>query len=78
MSSEGSPFTVDKCHDGKTLNENRDICHSNRVWDKDPWLVFGYRAGANISKIIVYNRVDCCANRIVGASIRICSDSGPH
>ena len=24
------------------------------------------------------SRYQCCANRIVGASIRICSDSDPH
>ena len=58
------------CHDGNTDDKS---CHST---DKDPWLVFGYRADAGISKIVVQNRVDCCAERIQGASIRVCSDSG--
>ena len=74
MSSHFDVFTVGKCHDGKTDGNN--FCHSDHDMDKDPWLVFGYRADADISKIVVVNRINCCENRIVGASIRICSDSG--
>ena len=78
MSSESGSFTVDKCHDGKT---DGHFCHSNHLGgDKDPYLVFRYRADADISKIIVHNRIgsEIVKQRIVGASIRICTDSGPH
>ena len=47
------------------------------IHPQDPWLVFRYRAGTDIRKIVVHNRKSCvCVIRIVGASIRICSDSG--
>ena len=79
MSSEHSSGSnsVDNCHDGKIDDE---FCHSNNNNDKNPWLVFGYRAGTDISKIVVTNRAFHSAQeiRIAGASIRICSDSGPH
>ena len=81
MSSENSSnkITVGNCHDGTTDDGN--FCQSsNNKGDTDPWLVFGYRADAGISKIVVTNRAGNTKylNRIKDASIRICSDSGPH
>ena len=67
-------YGLGNCHDGKT--DDSKFCHSDSA--KEPWLVFGYWADAGISEIVVHNRVDCCQGRIVGATIRICSDSGPH
>ena len=79
MSSEHSSGTnsVGNCHDGKIDDK---FCHSDLKKDKDPWLVFGYQADADIRKIVVANRAFKSAQeiRIVGASIRICSDSGLH
>ena len=79
MSSENSSNKqfVGKCHDGK-FNDGNFCQSSNNKGDTDPWLVFEYRAGAGISKIVVTNRAGNTKylNRIVGASIRICSDSG--
>ena len=78
LSSEHSSGSnsVGNCHDGKIDDK---ICHSATA-DDNPSLVFGYRAGANISKIVVTNRAFKSVQeiRIVGASIRICSDLGPH
>ena len=76
MSSQASHGRVSNCHDGNSTDEK--YCQSQKTKDKDPWLVFGYRADANISKIVVVNRAAAAdtAIRIVGASIRICSDSG--
>ena len=78
MSSENSN-TVGNCHDGKT-DDSKFCQSSNNKGDTDPWLVFEYRAGAGISKIVVTNRAGNTKylNRIKDASIRICSDSGPH
>ena len=73
LSSEHSNGSVGHCDDGKIDDK---FCHSDNAKDKDPWLVFGYRADAGISKIVVHNRIGCCTIRIVGATIRICSDSG--
>ena len=38
---------VGNCHDGKWTDAG--FCHSDqlKVKDKDPWLVFGYRADAS-------------------------------
>ena len=54
MSSQASHGRVGNCYDGNSTDEK--YCHSQKTKDKDPWLVFGYRADANISKIVVVNR----------------------
>ena len=73
-------FDAAYCHDNKI--DDSSICHSDDVNDKDPWLVSRYPADADISKIVVVNRVDerdpTIQKRIQDASIRICSDSGQH
>ena len=69
-------FDAAYCHDNKI--DDSSICHSDDVNDKDPWLVSRYPADADISKIVVVNRDERSEQqkKIVGASIRICSDSG--
>jgi len=70
MSSEHSgSYRAGNCQDGK--GGSSSVCHSNTS-DKDPWLLFRYTPGSHIKKIVVLNRSDCCGDRIVGATIRIC------
>ena len=78
MSSEHEAgYGVGYCHDGMWTDGKFCQSANGDTVNPNPWLVFGYRADANISKIVVHNRIDaCCQHRIVGASIRICSDSG--
>jgi len=73
MSSQHGAGPVGNCNDGKN---DKKFCHSDDAKDKNPWLVFQYQTGTDISKIVVVNRNDngLVRKRIVGATIRICSD----
>ena len=46
--------------------------------DPDAWLRIEYRSTEEvlIDRILVYNRKDCCQDRIVGAAIEITADIG--
>ena len=49
------------------------ICHSDES-DKDPVLVIDYGKLTAITSIRVFNRNDCCAERIDGATVSITAD----
>lgn len=73
-SNYGSSYKVDKCNDGKKGASS--FCHS-KVGDSNPNLVFTYSGiDIKIKKVVVDNRSNCCASRIVGANFRLCKDKG--
>ena len=67
------------CIDGVTtysgslteLNSHPYLCHTNN--GSQQWLVITI-TGYSVNKIIVYNRIDCCQDRINGATIKYSYD----
>lgn len=75
MSSTFEDNTVNKCFDGDRFT-SMQLCATLRKGngDTDPWLRVDYGEGVIISKIVVTNRVDCCKERINGATISLTND----
>jgi len=69
-STHSAGFNVNRCNDGNKNN----FCHTS-LNDKKPAIVFKYH-GADIAKVVVGNRLECCQDRIAGANFRYCRDSG--
>ena len=53
------------------------MCHSDPS-DEDPVLVIEYGAMVEITAIRVFNRKDCCRERIDGATVSITADKDGH
>ena len=51
----------------------QEICHSHPS-DKDPLLIVDYGEMTEITSIRVFNRKDCCSDRIDGATVSITAD----
>ncbi len=65
MSSEYADYhAVSKCFD----NNLNSACHT-AASDSNPYLIF--TVNSNIDNIVIYNRYDCCSNRIVGATFSV-------
>ena len=62
-----------RCVDGSLVQTNQEICHSDPS-DNDPVLVIDYGKMTEITSIRVFNRNDCCAERIDGATVSITAD----
>jgi len=70
MSSTNGGFNVNLCNDGNKNN----FCHT-KGGDPKASIEFQYH-GADIAKVVVTNRLDCCQDRIAGANFRYCRDLG--
>ena len=51
------------------------ICHSSNVVNAEEWLEIDLGENIEVSRLVVYNRVDCCSSRINGATISLYSES---
>jgi len=67
-STHSGGYDINRCNDGNKNN----FCHT-AVADKNPTIVFKYH-GADIAKVVVVNRLECCQDRIAGANFRYCRD----
>ena len=72
--NDNSTYNAMKCIDNDTNDFYDDgsygLCHSS---SENSWLLIDLN-GQAIDKIIVYNRRDCCGDRISGANIKITND----
>ena len=64
-------FRPSKCIDNDVSDVNHNgLCHST---GSNPWLVIDLR-GQQANKIVIYNRVNCCGERILGANVKYTND----
>jgi hypothetical protein len=69
--SDSARFRPSKCIDNDVNDVNDEgICHST---GPNPWLVIDLR-GQQANKIVIYNRENCCGERIVGANVKYTND----
>ncbi len=61
-------YPVGNFVDGNAYNFVHTSCN-----DK-PWIQVDLGSMINIYKVVIYNRVDCCQNRILGAALQIMRD----
>lgn len=66
---EGDMFPVRNFVDGNTNNFVHTSCYDI------PWIEVDLGGMIDIYKVVIYNRVDCCAERILGAALQIKSDN---
>jgi len=69
--SDDAKFRPSKCIDNDVSDVNDNgLCHSD---GSNPWLVIDLR-GQQANKIVIYNRVSCCGERILGANVKYTND----
>lgn len=69
MSSIMSPFVPTNCTDGNLTN----FCHANG--NKNDWFQLDFGSEKFVSRIIVYNRQDCCQQRLKGSYIQLINNA---
>ncbi len=71
QSSTYGPFTAEKAIDGNKAGTtaSRDIIHTNQ--QADPWWMVELDQSYVISRIVVWNRRDCCGARLNGALVAL-------
>uniref|UniRef100_A0A3B4ZQV5 Si:ch211-215k15.4 n=1 Tax=Stegastes partitus TaxID=144197 RepID=A0A3B4ZQV5_9TELE len=68
VSSDGLPsHAVSGCSSGVYGN----LCCTHTVLQRDPWWRVDLLAVHKVSAVTIFNRVDCCAERLLGAQILI-------
>ncbi|XP_071941033.1 uncharacterized protein [Antedon mediterranea] len=69
---------IDGNTNGKfTENSCTHTSCENGKGEPGPWWYFNFGIQKRISKIVLYNREDCCDKRLVGAEIRVGNDNTP-
>ncbi len=54
--------------------QHRSISHTE-LWDQSPWWALELQEPSLISKIVLWNRTDCCSNRLSDFRVRVSDDS---
>ena len=59
--------------DGNTNGKwsGNSVTHTKHPYTINPWWQVNLKGGHRISKVVVYNRTDCCSERIAGAKIAL-------
>ncbi|XP_072042502.1 uncharacterized protein [Amphiura filiformis] len=72
-----SRSTSDKAVDGDTNGDYfSDSCtHTSSTETGNPWWVVDIEETYCVGRVVIYNRVDCCGDRLDGAIIRVGSNS---
>eukprot|EP00105_Crassostrea_gigas_P041371 XP_019925519.1 PREDICTED: fucolectin-like [Crassostrea gigas] len=69
MNSLGDTFPVSNVLDGINGND----CNRSNVFgsgkEENPWLEITWSGAITIWRIIIYNRVDCCGDRLVNVNV---------
>ncbi|OYV74866.1 MAG: hypothetical protein B7Z66_15020 [Chromatiales bacterium 21-64-14] len=64
---QGDQFPGTNLVDGNLNN----FAHTSGNTGESPWMKIDLGAPVEVSRIVVFNRVDCCHNRIVGALVQL-------
>ncbi|XP_071955155.1 uncharacterized protein [Antedon mediterranea] len=71
-STHSSGAVAGRAIDGKTDgNFGKKTCTHTKTGSDNPWWYVDLGSPIPISKILIYNRKDCCGNRLVGAEVRV-------
>ena len=68
-------FPGEKCIDGIQTGGINNICHTNT--ERYPFLVLEYDNPVKVSEVTVYNRDDCCGDRLKNLHV-IVTDQYPE
>ena len=71
----GFPFPGEKCNDGITTGGQTNLCHTKI--ENYPFLVLLYDHPVKVFEVIVYNRDDCCGDRLKNLHV-IVTDQYPE
>jgi len=76
--SQSSDYSKNKGRSNRAVDGNTDgkwsgnsITHTKHPSTINPWWQVNLKGGHRISKVVVYNRTDCCSQRIAGAKIAL-------
>ena len=75
QSSTGYGGLSSKANDGNTKGHymvNKSVSHTN---NKNPWWEVDLQNNYNISKIVIYNRTDCCQDRLDNCVIKVLDEN---
>lgn len=65
-------WPASNCINGVTAsNSNAQLCHSKRNSDTNEWWDVEIPAAVPIDEIVIYNRTNCCSNRILGLYVLV-------
>ena len=62
-------FSSSAAVDGNSISSSRDFTHT--LTSTDPWWMVDFQESRAISVVRVYNRMDCCPERLEGFEIRV-------
>ena len=65
-------WPANNCINGVTVsNSNSQLCHTKRRADTNEWWDVELPTSVPIDEIVIYNRTNCCTNRILGLYVLV-------
>ena len=72
MSKRNQDKPASKCIDGVTSGGNLSICETNG--QSAPWIALEFQRRVEVTKVVMYARDDCCAERTKNLEVRVTND----